>query len=155
MGTEQLNEQLSQKSYSVEDINTNPFVQDAYRQLDQFLKDNQQFCLESLVDSINYESKEILGSFLDENLGLKIGMDMDNETLDIILLDFDEIILGLNESSIKVLNVTLIKKILENIDYLHSNHTDALLKSNFEFQDTNSLSFIWIYTLTKKLSKTV
>jgi hypothetical protein len=154
MGTEQLNEQLSQKSYSVEEINTNSFVQEANKQLDQFLKDNQQFSLESLVDSINDESKYIMKNFLDSNLGNSIEKNMDNEILDLILLDFDEIVLGLYEPCRKVLNVILIQNILENREYLHSNHTDTLLKSNFEFQDTNSLSFIWIYTLTNKKART-
>lgn len=155
MGTEELKEQLSQVEYTIDDLNKNQYISEDGRRLPNFSRGNSDFCLETLPELIGVHSNIIMNSFLNQKLDDLIEDNVNREEIDKRLFIFEKEISNLNEYPKRILNITLIQMILENREYLHQNHTNTLLKELFQFNEADSLTFIWVYSEKNKRGKIV
>jgi hypothetical protein len=144
MGTEQSIEELSLESFSDQSI------EESYKQLTQVVFSSPTYRLDDLVNSVNPETLNMMSNLLDETLGDWVTENVGNESLDIVSDTLKENVSEWKDSFKGVLNVTLVRKILDNRKYWHKNITEELIRRNFDGGYTEDLAFIWLYSLKTK-----
>ena len=149
MGTGELKEQLSLHSFS------DQLIEESSKCLHDFIDENRyrKYELIDLVNCIDVDTLNMMSNLLDETVRKLIYEDIDNKSLDIISETLKENTSEWRDSSQRILNITLVKKILENQTYWYSNIEEKLIMRNFHEEHTEDLAFIWLYTLRVKKQK--
>ncbi len=120
--------------------------------LNHLILETREYQIEELIECVEKDTLEMMSNLLDDTLGILINGDMDNRDIDVLSNTLANQVSKWREESMKrVLDVVLIKKIIENREYLNENITAQLLQLNFKQQERADLAFIWLFGLRNKL----
>jgi hypothetical protein len=149
MDSEQSLEQLSLESLS------DQYVEESYMRVTHLVV-TKEYKLNDLISCVNPETVDMMGNLLDNTLGKLVNNDMNEKTLNSVCRTLNKNISKWKASFKEILGVVLIKKILNNKDYLYKNKniTEELLKTNFDRGYIEDLAFIWLNGLKSEKDKT-
>ena len=97
----------------------------------------------------------MMDNLLDETVATLIYKGIDNRTLSLVSETLRNNVSKWNEPLRKLLDLSLVRKILQNETYWYGSVNEQLLKTNFDEGRTEDLAFIWLFTLRKKMESEV
>ena len=126
---------------------------DSFRNVLEFVSSNDNFNIYDLDKNIDPVLLKGLGDILEESARININAEMSDEELDEIN---DIVFQNIKEWEItkrEVLNVTLVSKILENMEYTFKSMTPSHLKNVlYKQNDTYNLLWVW-FSLNRQKQK--
>jgi hypothetical protein len=133
---------------------------DAYRKVKLFESEEFDYDIRQIPEQVNSEVIAAVGTLLEEIVGDKVDGDTKQEEIDVLATDLGSRLSELEDNSFRerdmvfctMVRVTLIAKILDNIEFVSENikKNPKLLKTNYEGKYTGDLAYIWLTSLVNK-----
>lgn len=130
---------------------------DAYRKVQIFESVEPNYDIHQIPEQVKSEVIEAVGTLLEEIVGDKVDGDTKQEEIDVYAADLGSRVSKLEDNSFResfcsMVRVTLIAKILDNIEFTNENirSNPDLLRLSYQGKYTDDLAYIWLSSLKNK-----
>ncbi len=121
------------------------YFEDSFKRVSEFVSSNKDFNIYDLDKNIDPVLLKGLGDMLEKSAEININADMSDDELDKLNDNIFEDIKNWDLPKREVLNVTLVSKILNNMEYTFKNMNPTLLKEElYKRNYTYDLLWVWV-----------
>ena len=120
------------------------YFEDSFKRVIEFVSSNKDFNIYDLDKNIDPVLLKGLGDMLEKSAEININADMSDDELDKLNDKIFEDIKNWNLPKREVLNVTLVSKILNNMEYTFKNMNPTLLKEEL-YKRNYTYDLLWVW----------
>jgi len=120
------------------------YFEDSFKRVSEFVSSNKDFNIYDLDKNIDPVLLKGLGDILEKSAEININADMSDDELDKLNDKIFEDIKNWELPKREVLNVTLVSKILNNMEYTFKNMNPTLLKEEL-YKRNYTYDLLWVW----------
>jgi len=120
------------------------YFEDSFKRVSEFVSSNKDFNIYDLDKNIDPVLLKGLGDMLEKSAEININADMSDDELDKLNDKIFEDIKNWDLPKREVLNVTLVSKILNNMEYTFKNMNPTLLKEEL-YKRNYTYDLLWVW----------
>ena len=120
------------------------YFEDSFKRVSEFVSSNKDFNIYDLDKNIDPVLLKGLGDMLEKSAEININADMSDDELDKLNDNIFEDIKNWELPKREVLNVTLVSKILNNMEYTFKNMNPTLLKEEL-YKRNYTYDLLWVW----------
>jgi len=120
------------------------YFEDSFKRVSEFVSSNKDFNIYDLDKNIDPVLLKGLGDILEKSAEININADMSDDELDKLNDNIFEDIKNWELPKREVLNVTLVSKILNNMEYTFKNMNPTLLKEEL-YKRNYTYDLLWVW----------
>ena len=120
------------------------YFEDSFKRVSEFVSSNKDFNIYDLDKNIDPVLLKGLGDMLEKSAEININADMSDDELDKLNDNIFEDIKNWDLPKREVLNVTLVSKILNNMEYTFKNMNPTLLKEEL-YKRNYTYDLLWVW----------
>ena len=120
------------------------YFEDSFKRVSEFVSSNKDFNIYDLDKNIDPVLLKGLGDILEKSAEININADMSDDELDKLNDKIFEDIKNWDLPKREVLNVTLVSKILNNMEYTFKNMNPTLLKEEL-YKRNYTYDLLWVW----------
>ena len=120
------------------------YFEDSFKRVSEFVSSNKDFNIYDLDKNIDPVLLKGLGDMLEKSAEININADMSDDELDKLNDKIFEDIKNWELPKREVLNVTLVSKILNNMEYTFKNMNPTLLKEEL-YKRNYTYDLLWVW----------
>lgn len=120
------------------------YFEDSFKRVIEFVSSNKDFNIYDLDKNIDPVLLKGLGDMLEKSAEININADMSDDELDKLNDKIFEDIKNWDLPKREVLNVTLVSKILDNMEYTFKNMNPTLLKEEL-YKRNYTYDLLWVW----------